>query len=68
MSNQFLPSYISPIVFDQKKFYTKNDMYLDEDSRKEIDLKNDIIFVYYNNIFIYKYYNKFTINLLHLLI
>tara|TARA_Y100000389_G_scaffold204081_1_gene254879 strand:+ start:11698 stop:18540 length:6843 start_codon:yes stop_codon:yes gene_type:complete len=45
ISNQFLPSYISPIVFDQKKFYTKNEMYLDEDSKKELDLKNDIIFV-----------------------
>ena len=45
MSNQFLPSYISPIVFDQKKFYTKNEIYLDEDSRREIDLKNDIVFV-----------------------
>ena len=45
VSNQFLPSYIKPVVFDQKKFYTKNEVYLDEDSKKELDLKNDVIFV-----------------------
>ena len=45
ISKDFLPSYISPVVFDQKKFYTKNETYLDSDVQDELELKNDIVFV-----------------------
>ena len=45
INNEYLPSYISPIVYDQKKFYTKEESYLDGTDLSELKLKKDVVFV-----------------------
>ena len=44
INNEHLPSYISPIVYDQKKFYTQNEHYISGQDLSHLDL-TDVTFV-----------------------